>query len=215
MTMMRSSASESDLVGRQHIHTRSSGGGGGGSSGGSSGGGGGGLGRMRSPSFDTLGGGASSQLPPSSSSYRYRQSPSYPSGGVHEAGLRRARQQQQRQQRQYQAGLHTALRGLLAVYDCASPQLMQLANEISESAEMWDSLLYRPHRLVMVRLLNLRSFKGDKQPTERLGELREALGQVAMLLGALQTFVAELHTAARACRAPHCIAPPEMMRATC
>jgi hypothetical protein len=209
MTMMRSSASESDLIGRQHTHTHSGGGGS------SSGGGGGGLGRMRSPSFDTLGGGASSQLPPSSSSYRYRQSPSYLSGGVHEAGMRRARQQQQRQRRQYQAGLHTALRGLLAVYDCASPQLMQLANEISESAEMWDSLLYRPHRLVMVRLLNLRSFKGDKQPTERLGELREALGQVAMLLGALQTFVAELHTAARACRAPHGIAPPEMMRATC
>ena len=39
--------------------------------------------------------------------------------------------------------LHTALRGLLAVYDCAAPQLIDLANEISDEAEMWDSLLYR------------------------------------------------------------------------
>lgn len=40
-------------------------------------------------------------------------------------------------------GLHTSLRGLLAVYDCAAPQLMDLANEISDEAEIWDALLYR------------------------------------------------------------------------
>lgn len=39
--------------------------------------------------------------------------------------------------------LHTALRGVLAMYDCAAPQLLQLANEISDSAEIWDALLYR------------------------------------------------------------------------
>ena len=55
----------------------------------------------------------------------------------------------------------------------------------------------RPHRLLMVRWLNLRSFHGDKQPTQRLAELRVALGDVALLIGALQIFLAEVHTAAR------------------
>jgi hypothetical protein len=49
----------------------------------------------------------------------------------------------------------------------------------------------------MVRWLNLRSFLGDKQPMQRLAELRETLGEVALLIGALQTFAAEVHTAAR------------------
>jgi hypothetical protein len=49
----------------------------------------------------------------------------------------------------------------------------------------------------MVRWLNLRSFHGEKPPTQRLAELREALGEVALLIGALQMFAAEVHTAAR------------------
>ena len=57
--------------------------------------------------------------------------------------------------------------------------------------------LSRPHRLLMVRWLNLRSFHGEKPPTQRLAELREALGEVALLIGALQMFAAEVHTAAR------------------
>eukprot|EP01043_Picozoa_sp_COSAG02_P032564 COSAG02_NODE_2181_length_9586_cov_3.262254_2_plen_63_part_00 len=49
----------------------------------------------------------------------------------------------------------------------------------------------------MVRWLNLRSFHGNKQPTQRLAELRDALGDVALLIGALQIFAAEVYTAAR------------------
>ena len=55
----------------------------------------------------------------------------------------------------------------------------------------------------MVRWLNLRSFHGDKEPTQRLAELREALGEVALLIGALQTFAAEVHAAARTRTPPH------------
>ena len=49
----------------------------------------------------------------------------------------------------------------------------------------------------MVRWLNLRSFHGKKSPIQRLADLREALGEVALLIGALQTFAAEVYTAAR------------------
>ena len=49
----------------------------------------------------------------------------------------------------------------------------------------------------MVHWFNLRSFNGNKLPTQRLAELRDALGEVALLAGTLQTFAVELHAAAR------------------
>lgn len=67
----------------------------------------------------------------------------------------------------------------------------------SRSITVLSLSLSRPHRLLMVRWLNLRSFHGEKPPTQRLAELREALGEVALLIGALQMFSAEVHTAAR------------------
>ena len=79
-----------------------------------------------------------------------------PSAPVQRLSFRQQQQQQQQQltapllsERQRRAqhhrldSLHNALRGLIAVYDCVAPQLMHLANEISDSAEMWDALLYR------------------------------------------------------------------------
>ena len=177
--MMRSSASESDLQGRQRAATvverpdeRVYG-----STSSDS--------RTPSPDFDKFAPGGSGPV---------KLRPDQTAGSNRPAVLKGS---ERRAEERRLEGLHTALRGLLSVYDTAAPQLMTLANDISESAELWDSLLYRPHRYLLLRWLNLRSFRGDKPPTVRLAELRSALGRLALLVGALQMFASELHRAAR------------------
>ena len=156
--MMRSSASESDLMGRQRAATvaerpdeRTYGSTASGS-------------RTPSPDFDKFDGASGGPV---------KLWPGQEAGAGATAVLKGSERLAQERRLE---GLHTALRGLLSVYDTAAPQLLSLANDISESAELWDSLLFRPHRYWMLRWLNLRSFRGDKPPTVRLAELRSALG---------------------------------------
>ena len=96
--------------------------------------------RNRSDSFDVMTG-LSGVLPPPPPQQQQQQQQQQSRALPQTAPVLSA-SQLRAQQRQLE-GLHTALRGLMAVYDCAAPQLMHLANEISDSAELWDTLLYR------------------------------------------------------------------------